>query len=79
MCKKVCKSSHETLHTYLMEKSGTFFIHKTQSMDFHPIVVHLPIGLLIGYGVIEIVQAIPKIKRYNLFQTKIILVISGTL
>ena len=42
-------------------------------MDLHPLVVHFPIGLLLLYGFIELVQVFPFAKNWKLTTTKAIL------
>lgn len=46
-------------------------------MDLHPIVVHFPIWLLVIYGLIELVQVFPFAKKWDLLQTKAIMLFVG--
>lgn len=47
--------------------------------DFHPIIVHIPIWLLVLYCLIEMLQTLPKPHYWDLFKTKVILLVCWTI
>ena len=47
-------------------------------MNIHPIVVHFPIALLTLYSVVELIKSKNIVLKYNLFYSKALLLITGT-